>query len=81
MVAFQGRANTRSFGAPTFGVSTANGGYRLADGTLLQLTGALFVDRNGKGDGKSLVPDEAVRELGAGDRTRQVAVEWLRQQR
>ncbi|RRU25589.1 hypothetical protein EGJ34_00545 [Stenotrophomonas sp. 278] len=81
VVAFRGRANTRSFGAPTFGVPTANAGHRLADGTMLQLTGALFVDRNGKGDGRSLVPDESVRELGVGDRTRQAAVDWLRQQR
>lgn len=81
VVAFRGRANTRSFGAPTFGVPTANAGHRLADGTVLQLTGALFVDRNGKGDGTPLVPDEPVRELGVGDRTRQAAVEWLRQQR
>ncbi|WP_282297177.1 S41 family peptidase [Stenotrophomonas sp. PS02289] len=81
VMAFRGRANTRSFGAPTKGVPTANAGHRLADGTILQLTGALFVDRNGKGDGTSVVPDESVRELGVGDRTRQAAVEWLRQQR
>ena len=81
VVAFRGRANSRSFGAPTFGVPTANAGHRLADGTVLQLTGALFVDRNGRGDGTSLVPDEPVRELGVGDRTRQAAIEWLRQQR
>ena len=81
VIAFRGRANTRSFGAPTYGVPTANGGHRLADGTVLQLTGALFVDRNGKGDGTSVVPDESVRELGVGDRTRQAAVEWLRKQR
>ncbi|WNH52208.1 S41 family peptidase [Stenotrophomonas oahuensis] len=81
VVAFRGRPNTRSFGAPTFGVATANAGHRLADGTMLQLTGALFVDRNGSGDGKPLVPDETVRELGVGDRTRQSAIEWLRQQR
>lgn len=81
VVAFRGRPNTRSFGAPTFGVATANAGHRLADGTVLQLTGSLFVDRNGRGDGKPLVPDETVRELGVGDRTRQAAVEWLRQQR
>ncbi|WP_313456412.1 S41 family peptidase [Stenotrophomonas sp.] len=80
VVAFRGRAHTRSFGAPTFGVPTANTGHRLADGTVLQLTGSLFVDRNGKGDGKSLVPDEPVRELGVADRTRQAALEWLRQQ-
>lgn len=81
VVAFRGRPNTRSFGAPTFGVATANAGHRLADGTVLQLTGTVFVDRNGKGDGASLVPDVTVRELGVGDRTRQAAVEWLRQQR
>lgn len=81
VVAFRGRPYTRSFGAPTFGVATANAGHRLADGTVLQLTGSLFVDRNGKGDGASLVPDVTVRELGVGDRTRQAAVEWLRQQR
>ncbi len=81
VVAFRGRAHTRSFGAPTFGVATANAGHRLADGTVLQLTGSLFVDRSGRGDGRSLVPDEPVRELGVGDSTLQAAVEWLREQR
>jgi carboxyl-terminal processing protease len=74
-VSFRGRPNTRSFGAATCGLSTANSGFRLSDGATLQLTTALMADRNRTAYGISIVPDEAV--SGDGE-VIQRAVAWLR---
>ncbi|QBD76117.1 hypothetical protein EPA93_08885 [Ktedonosporobacter rubrisoli] len=59
-VAFRGRPRTRSFGEPTAGLPTANQGFKLPDGAMLQLTTALDVDRNGVSYDGSLVPDQEV---------------------
>lgn len=59
-VAFQGRADTRSFGAPTFGVSTANSGFELSDGVNLVVTVGVMTDRNGVAYPAGLDPDQLV---------------------
>lgn len=80
-LAFRGRPRTRSFGEATNGLSTANRGHGLKDGTVLLLTGSVFLDRNGQGDGSPVRPDEAVRDLFGSNRSRDAAVAWLRTQR
>lgn len=60
VVAFQGRASTRSFGAPTVGVSTSNNGFQLSDGVNLVVTVGVMTDRNGVPYPEGLAPDEAV---------------------
>jgi len=45
-ISFIGRANTRSFGSPTCGLSTANSVYDLYSGYKLALTVAYLADRN-----------------------------------
>lgn len=59
-VAFRGRPNTRSFGAPTYGVPTANAGHPLVDGAYLWLMSALDADRAGTQYIDPLPPDEMV---------------------
>jgi len=81
-VAFRARDRARSFGAPTWGVSTANAAFPLSDGSVIFLTVATMVDRAGTVYGGALEPDVAVR---AGAKTGQpstdvalrVALEWL----
>jgi carboxyl-terminal processing protease len=46
-VAFRGRPGARSYGAPTYGFSTANETFRLPDGALLHLSTSRFADRTG----------------------------------
>lgn len=46
-VAFKGRKNTTFFGQPSAGLSTANRGIPLPDGSVLMLAVATFVDRDG----------------------------------
>ena len=57
-LAFRGRPDSRSFGAPTAGFATSNSSIRLPDGTLFLLTDTLMADRNGVGDGGPIVPDQ-----------------------
>jgi carboxyl-terminal processing protease len=81
-VAFRGRDGARSFGEPTYGVSTVNAGYPLSDGAVMFLTVAALVDRLGTIYGNELEPDEL---LTGGTKTGNpetdvvlaAAVEWL----
>jgi hypothetical protein len=57
VVAFIGRPNTRIYGDPTAGLSSANQGYTLVDGAQLILTSAVFADRNGRLYGSKIQPD------------------------
>jgi C-terminal processing protease CtpA/Prc len=76
-IAFRARPNTRSFGASTCGLSTANGSYRLSDGAMLLLTTALMADRTGMSYGFSIAPDESLPgDAAVVDR----AIAWLRAQ-
>ncbi len=59
-IAFRGRPDSRSFGEPTFGVSTGNRGFRLEDGALMFVTASRFADRDGRVYGGKVVPDDAV---------------------
>jgi len=81
-IAFRGRPNTRSFGEPTAGKSTANQGERLSDGSMLLVTAALMADRNGVLYGVPIQPDERVdARIGTtpeDDRALASATAWLR---
>lgn len=56
--AFIGRSNTKSFGFPTCGVSTANRNYNLNDGSRLVLTVSYMADRNKAKLGNAIEPDQ-----------------------
>ncbi|MEO9089849.1 MAG: S41 family peptidase [Rhodanobacter sp.] len=78
-VAFRGRANTRSFGQPTAGLSTGNAGFALPDGSIIFLTTAVDVDRNGHAYGGKIMPDQIVdgATTAASDPTLGAAHAWL----
>lgn len=59
-VSFIGLPNVRSFGQPTFGVSTANSGYPLSDGSVMLVTTAVFADRTGRQYGGRIAPDTLI---------------------
>ncbi|MBI5066620.1 MAG: S41 family peptidase [Deltaproteobacteria bacterium] len=73
-IAFIGRPNARSFGAATYGVSSANWSFSLSDGGVLQLLVALDRDRNGTTYGGSVAPDE---QTAGPAETVAAAVTWL----
>lgn len=77
LLSFRARANTRSFGEPTRGLSTANQVFPLADGAGIAVTTALMADRSGKPHGGKIAPEEHV----AGDEAAQAAARrWLESQ-
>lgn len=60
VLAWRGRPQARSFGQPTAGVSTGNVVHTLADGSRLLLTTSVMRDRNDRGDGLKIEPDQRV---------------------
>ena len=57
-IAFHGNTNTRTFGQPTRGLTTANAPFRLSDGAMLNLTQAFEADRSGRLYENGVKPDE-----------------------
>ncbi len=57
-IAFIGRPASRSFGAPTVGVTSANVGVRLPDDSFLMVTHSYDLDRAGKVYDGPIAPDE-----------------------
>lgn len=57
-IAFRKRPHTRSFGTFTCGLSTANRGFLLSDGAVLNLTVSFMADRNRHAYGSGIFPDE-----------------------
>lgn len=83
-VAFRSRPSTRSFGAPTAGIPTANASHRLSDGAELVLTEAVDADRTGKTYEQAIVPDQIVTDVSQegvpADSGVQAATAWLHAQ-
>jgi C-terminal processing protease CtpA/Prc len=74
VIAFRQRADTRSFGTPTCGLSTANSGFGMSDGATLILTVAVMADRTRTKYGDSIQPDETVTDPAEAV---QHAIAWL----
>ena len=77
VIAFHGRPGVRSFGTPTYGLTTSHEYFRLSDGALLLLADALMADRNLIPFGDVIVPDEVINDP---TEAVQRAVSWLRGQ-
>lgn len=73
-IAFRKRANTRSFGGATCGMSTANSAIVLSDGAVLNLTVSVMADRAKTAYGDQVQPDEAIAGQSA---VVERAVAWL----
>jgi carboxyl-terminal processing protease len=77
VVAFRGRPGTRSFGQSTRGLSTANRTIAMPDGALLNLTVAVFADRNRNLYGHAIEPEEFIPAETPDSQVLQAAREWL----
>jgi C-terminal processing protease CtpA/Prc len=75
-IAFKGRNKTKSFGIPTFGVSTSNRSHTLSDGSRINLTECVFADRNKTKYGNSVYPDVKCDE----NKTLEEAINWISSQ-
>jgi len=74
LIAFRQRPSTRSFGAATCGLSTANRGFPINDGSLLNLTVAVMADRTKTKYGDTIAPDEVFADP---TQALQRAIAWL----
>ena len=72
-ISFIGRANTRSFGSPTCGLSTSNRQFVLLGGYTLGLTTAYQADRNKSKYGIPIVPDQ----ISSNESIIQDAINWI----
>ena len=80
VVAFRGRPETRTFGQPTRGLSTANRSIPLSDGARMILTVAVFADRDRTIYGKTIAPDELIASDTPEDHVFAIVEEWLLRQ-
>jgi carboxyl-terminal processing protease len=62
VIAFRGRPNTRSFGMPTCGLSTAVAQFPLKQGGRIAVVTSIMADRTKKSYGKAVDPDEVVKD-------------------
>ncbi len=74
LIAFRQRADTRSFGQPTCGLSTANSTFPLSDGATFTITTSVMADRAKTRFGDSIPPDEIISDS---TQAIQRAVQWL----
>ncbi|MBL8511774.1 MAG: peptidase S41, partial [Betaproteobacteria bacterium] len=82
LVAFRGRPDTRMFGQPTSGRTSANTTVNLSDGAALAITSARLADRSGKIYSGRLMPDEVIEPStdSSEDKTLAAALAWLKRQ-
>jgi carboxyl-terminal processing protease len=59
-LAFRGRPRSRSFGAPTYGLTTGNNIFELSDGAFLFLASVVEADRTGQQFSSHIPPEEEV---------------------
>jgi hypothetical protein len=82
-ISFIGNAHTKSFGQPTWGLTTGNGSFDLPDGSQMFIASTHMVDRNGKIYTGPVIPDVVVK-TSPDDKNNVVldnAMEWLKTQR
>lgn len=85
-ISLVGRPNTRSFGEPTAGYTTANDGHKLPGGAGLTLAESYEVDRNQKAYQDRVLPDVEISGGDnfanfAADQKIQTALKWLKKVR
>ena len=62
-ISFIGNSNTKSFGQPTWGLTTGNGSFELKDGSQIFLASTVMSDRNGKLYTSSITPDYMIEDF------------------
>jgi hypothetical protein len=80
-IAFGGRPDTRSFGAPTAGLTNGNGAFALPDGSTMMLASVVELDRTDRAYVGRIDPDVAIAASGDGadDAVLVAASRWLQE--
>jgi C-terminal processing protease CtpA/Prc len=79
-ISFIGNARTKSFGQPTWGLTTGNGSFDLADGSKMFLASTIMADRNNKQYSGSIKPDVQIDNMIVDkvDMVLMAAIEWIK---
>ncbi len=79
VISFVGNTLTRSFGEPTWGLTTGNGEFDLPDGARMWVSSTYMVDRNGTVYNGSIEPDELIsnEENNEEDKVLDAALRWI----
>lgn len=76
-ISFIGKSNTKLFGEPTGGYTTANQGFKLSDGSYLYLATSFTADRNKKEYRGKIQPDVLIKSTVDDDQVIKAAQMWL----
>jgi hypothetical protein len=79
VISFIGNRMTRTFGQPTWGLTTGNGSFDLSDGARMMLASTRMADRNGKVYTGRIVPDEILEQKknANSDNEINMAIHWI----
>lgn len=82
VVSFIGNNHTKSFGQPTWGLTTGNGSFELQDGSQIFLASTVMADRNGNLYRGSMSPDVLVtgKSVNENDLALDTAIQWIKTQ-
>ncbi|WAC02753.1 S41 family peptidase [Lacinutrix neustonica] len=81
IISFIGNAKTKSFGQPSYGLTTGNGEYRLPDGSYLFFSSTYMADRKGTIYKSRIIPDEVIEDKNSAlDEVLKAAITWLKTQ-
>ncbi len=81
-ISFIENEKTKSFGQPTWGLTTGNGSFLLKDGSQMQLASTIMADRTGKPYHGPVQPDVLIEEKNDGpDKTLAAAINWIHSSR
>ncbi|MFL5739914.1 MAG: S41 family peptidase [Flavisolibacter sp.] len=82
VVSFLGNEETRSFGQPTWGLTTGNGSFDLPDGSQIFLASTIMADRKDRQYSESIIPDVVIetKEAENRDEVLRTAINWIKQQ-
>lgn len=78
-ISFIGNSNTKSFGQPTWGLTTGNGSFELIDGSQIFLASTIMADRNGHQYTASINPDFIIEDKSETDNDEIIdaAIKWI----
>ena len=81
-ISFIGNERTRSFGTPTWGLTTGNGEFTLEDGAHIRLASTVMADRNDIQYTSSIAPDVLIQDdpNTTAEEIMEIATRWIRNQ-
>ena len=80
LISFIGNPNTRTFGQPSWGLTTGNGGFDLKDSARMMIASTMMADRNGKIYRGRIEPDQLIEQNRSekDDQVIRAAINWLK---